>query len=271
MIDGDEAVHNYNRMYRNGDGTYADVIRGINILKKHCICYGAIQTTTRNSLKYPNKIVDEYVDLRLESIFIRNLTPLGCANKFWDEIGYSAEEFLQFYEKCFNYILDINRNGYFLKEGHASVFLSKILNGVPVNYMELRSPCGAGLGQIAYYYDGSVYTCDEGRMIAEMGDDSFKLGTTDNSYDELINSNNCKAACVSSILESLPNCCDCVYNPYCGTCPVVNFAISKNIYNREPRDYKCRIYSGIALRHRCRSFAVSSSTYLFFIDISAPN
>lgn len=244
-VDGNKTVHNSNRTYRNGKGSFDDVIAGINILKKYDIVYGAIQTTTKNSLKHPEEIVDEYVNLDLESIFIRNLTPLGCANKNWEEIGYSTEEFLEFYEECFNRIIEINKKGRYLKEGHASIFLSKILNGVSVNYMELRSPCGAGLGQIAYYYDGSVYTCDEGRMIAEMGDDSFKLGTVDNSYEELINSNNCKAACISSILESLPNCSDCVYNPYCGTCPVVNFAISNNIYNREPRDYKCKIYSGM--------------------------
>ena len=101
--------------------------------------------------------------------------------------------------------------------------------------MELRSPCGAGIGQIAYYYDGNIYTCDEGRMLAEMGDDSFKLGNVyDNTYDELINCNNCKAACISSVLESLPTCHDCVYSPYCGTCPVTNLALNK-IYLTENR------------------------------------
>ena len=111
--------------------------------------------------------------------------------------------------------------------------------------MELRSPCGAGIGQIAYYYDGNIYTCDEGRMLAEMGDDSFRLGTVDDSYDELMNCNNCKAVCISSVLESLPNCCDCVYQPYCGTCPVVNLALKKDIYNKEPNDYKCKVYKGM--------------------------
>jgi hypothetical protein len=82
-------------------------------------------------------------------------------------------------------------------------------------------------------------------MLAEMGDDSFKLGSVEDTYDDLVNCNNCKAACVSSVLESLPNCCDCVYNPYCGTCPVVNLATTNNIYNKEPNDYKCKVYKGI--------------------------
>lgn len=83
-------------------------------------------------------------------------------------------------------------------------------------------------------------------MLAEMGDDSFKLGNVyDNTYDELINCNNCKAACISSVLESLPTCHDCVYSPYCGTCPVTNLALNKNIFNREPNSYRCKIYRGI--------------------------
>lgn len=244
-IDGDEELHNSNRSYRTDNGTYSDVINAIEKLKEYGIGYGAIQTTTKNSLNKAKEIVDTYVRLGLSSVFIRNLTPLGCANNSWDEIGYMPEEFIEFYKECFNYIIELNKKGVFLKEGHASIMLSKMLTGCPVNYMELRSPCGAGIGQIAYYYDGNIYTCDEGRMLAEMGDDSFKLGTVNNTYDELMNCNNCKAACISSTLESLPSCCDCVYSPYCGTCPVVNLALSNDIYNKEPNDYKCKIYKGV--------------------------
>ncbi len=244
-IDGDETLHNANRMYRNDNGTYADVLNGINLLKSKGIGFGAIQTTTKTSLDKYREIIDTYVELKTPSVFIRNLTPLGCANSEWDTIGYSPEQFVDFYRKCFDYIIELNKNGICLKEGHASIFLQKILSGYAANYMELRSPCGAGIGQIAYYYDGNIYTCDEGRMLAEMGDDSFRLGTVDNSYDELMNCNNCKAVCISSVLESLPNCCDCVYQPYCGTCPVVNLALKKDIYNKEPNDYKCKVYKGM--------------------------
>ena len=98
---------------------------------------------------------------------------------------------------------------------------------------------------MAYYYDGKIYTCDEGRMLAEMGLPDFCLGNTEMTYDELMESNVCKITCQSSVLESLPECCDCVYHPYCGVCPVVNYAMEKNIYSREANGYKCSIYKGI--------------------------
>jgi hypothetical protein len=101
------------------------------------------------------------------------LTRLGKANENWKNIGYKAEEFLEFYKKSLDYIIQKNREGIFLSEGHSNIFLKKILLNQPVNYMELRSPCGGAIGQLAYYYDGDIYTCDEGRMLSEMGNDSF--------------------------------------------------------------------------------------------------
>lgn len=245
-IDGDEELHNQNRKYANSQGTYNSVIDGIARLKKDGIGFGAIQTTTKNSLSKSKEIVDTYLSLGLKNVFVRPLTPLGCAYKSWEEIGYTAEEFVEFYRNCFNYIIALNKQGVFVKEGHASIMLSKILTGFSVNYMELRSPCGAGVGQIAYYHNGDIYTCDEGRMLAEMGDFSFRLGNVfDHDYNDLMSSDCCKSVCISSTLESLPNCSDCVYFPYCGTCPVVNLATQKDIFPKEANSYRCKIYKGI--------------------------
>lgn len=95
-----------------------------------------------------------------------------------NQIGYDAEQFKDFYQQCMLKILAYNKNGYFLVEGHARIFLKKILLQCAENYMELRSPCGAGLGQMAYYPNGDIYTCDEARMLAEMGNHAFKMGQT---------------------------------------------------------------------------------------------
>lgn len=245
-VDGDIALHNQNRPYRNGQGTFNDMLVALDKITKKKIYIGALLTVTKNSLNSYKEIIDTYVALRFDTISLRCLTPLGCANKNWKEIGYSPEEFLKFYKRAFEYILEINRNGYYLKEGLASIFLRKILEGIATNYMELRSPCGAALGQIAYYYDGNIYTCDEGRMLAEMGNRAFHLGNTaKDDYDSLMNSKVCKAVCSSSILESLPSCSDCVYQSYCGVCPVVNFALDGDIYERYPNGYRCSINKGM--------------------------
>ena len=181
----------------------------------------------------------------MTSVFIRPLTPLGMANAQWESIGYTSESFLAFYQECIEYLLEINKRGCFISEGHAAIMLAKILYGDGVNYMELRSPCGASIGQMEFYHDGAVYTCDEGRMLAEMGDASFRLGSCDNSYEELITSPVCKATCAASVLECIPGCCDCVYQPYCGQCPVINLALDGDIFPIDSSNYRCRIYKGM--------------------------
>lgn len=245
-LDGDRRIHNANRPMRTGAGTFDIVSSHIKKLQKAGIHVGAIQTTTKESLKNPEGIVKTYCDLNLKYLFIRPLTPLGYAKEHWNEIGYQSEEFIHFYQQILDLMIDYNRKGIHMMEGHASIFLKKILAGYSDNYMELRSPCGAAIGQMAYYYDGNIYTCDEGRMVAEMGDSAFCLGNVyEKSYDDLIESRTCKITCQASVLETLPSCCDCVYHPYCGVCPVINYASDQNIYERQSNNYRCRIYRGM--------------------------
>lgn len=244
-IDGPYFIHNLNRPLKDGTGSFVKVLNSIERLRDRNICVGAIQTTTKASLNFPKEIVRAYKEIGFDSIFIRPLTPLGKASKDWDDIGYTPEEFLTFYTLAVDELLVINKEGYFLRENQAAILLEK-MNGQSLNYMELRSPCGAGVGQIAYYADGNIFTCDEGRMLYEMGDDTFQLGNVFSStYSDLIKNSNCKTVCAASILEALPGCCDCIYQPFCGTCPVVNYAKMHDIIDKTPRGYKCKIYSGI--------------------------
>ena len=244
-LDGPEILHNRNRRYNVREGSFGFARNGLRKLQQNGISAGAIETTTRYSLPWAREIVNTYFECDIPGIFLRPLTPLGFAREEWEEIGYSPDEYIAFYKTAFEAILEINRQGHYFPELLASYFLRKILNGVSDNYMELRSPCGAGLGQMAFYYDGNVYTCDEGRMVAEAGDLAFKIGTVDDSYDKLVQNPVCCATSVSSLVESLPSCSDCVYQPYCGVCPVVNYAISGDVFTQGSYSFRCEVYRKI--------------------------
>ena len=245
-LDGDKRIHDYNRLLQNGDGSFDYLVGNIEKFKNKNIELSAIQTTTKKSLSYSKQIIDSYVDLGFSSIFLRPLTRLGTAARIWDEIGYTAEEFTEFYSKSLDYIIELNNQGVHIKEIHALIFLKKILHGVAENYMELRSPCGASIGQLAYFYDGNIFTCDEGRMLYEMGNDAFKLcNVFDDTYDTIIKSPTCKTTCIASLLESQLNCSDCVYQPFCGTCPVLNLAQDNDLFFKNINSFRCKVYKGI--------------------------
>lgn len=245
-LDGPRALHDRNRPCADGQGSYDAMLRGLAMLRARGLEVGAIQTTTKASLPYAKEIVNEYAELGFTSVFLRPLTRLGAASRRWHEIGYTPEEFIRFYQEGISAILDLNRKGLHFFESHASIFLSKMLLGYSPNYMELRSPCGATIGQIAFAPNGDVYTCDEGRMLAEMGDNAFRLGNVANSgYGDWLDSSVCKAVCSASLLETLPGCCDCVYQPYCGVCPIVNYALEGSLISTHPNNDRCRVYRGM--------------------------
>jgi His-Xaa-Ser system radical SAM maturase HxsB len=244
-LDGNAVVQNTNRPILNGD-SHKIISDRIESLRNNNISLSAIQTTTRLSMNYGKEIVDEYIKFGFHNIFIRPLTPLGFADENWKQIGYKPADFITFYKMVLEYILDKNMEGIRISEGHASIFLRKIIQHDSQNYMELRSPCGGAIGQMAYYYNGEIYSCDEARMLSEMGNKSFLLGNVKNSkYSDLIQGSVCKSLCVASYLEGLPLCSDCVYQSYCGTCPVVNLYTYGTIFPQMKSDYRCEIYKGI--------------------------
>ena len=245
-LDGPKFLHDLQRPRKDRDSSYEAMLRGLARLRVRNRSVGAIQTTTRAALPYAREIVETYASLGFQSVFLRPLTCLGAAKRRWNEIGYTPEEFLAFYREGLQAVFELNQQGTFFLENHAAIFASKLFCNGGQNYMELRSPCGAALGQLAFTASGNVYTCDEGRMMAEMGDDAFKLGNVfENGYDEWLNSNVCKAVCSASLLETLPGCCDCVYQPYCGVCPVVHYAQTGLLHCNPLHSERCRIYHGM--------------------------
>ena len=245
-LDGNQSLHNRNRPIIKGN-SFESLKEGLAILRSRGIKVGAIQTTTKASLNKAKEIIETYIELGMDSIFLRPLTRIGAAARNWKEVGYTPDDYLSFYKDGLDYIVNLNKSGKLkIKENFASIFLSKLLEGRALNYMELRSPCGAGIGQLAFTAFGDVYTCDEGRMLAEAGDKAFCLGNVfKNDYNDWTENPICKAVCAASLLESIPLCCDCVYQPYCGVCPVLNYSLDGDIISMKPHNDRCRIHEGI--------------------------
>lgn len=192
---------------------------------------GLLPTVTRHSLPYPREIVDEFLSLGVNSVFIRPVTSLGYSRDTWEQIGFTPEEFEPFYREVIDYMLELNRNGTYVRETQAGFMLAKILERTGYRYVDLCSPCGATRGQIAYDYDGGIYPCDEARMIAKAGDKSFRLGTVGAcTYHDLFNHPTSGAMAAASTLDSLPGCSLCVYRPYCGVCPICHYADTGDIF-----------------------------------------
>ncbi|MFW6025277.1 MAG: His-Xaa-Ser system radical SAM maturase HxsB [Candidatus Woesearchaeota archaeon] len=234
-LDGPKKLHEYNR----NEGTYDRVAEWIDKVNEIEEMGGAhaVPTITKESLKYPKKIVDEYVKRNLEEIHLRFLNNLGNARENWEKISYSPEEFIKFWKEAVDYIIKVNKEGNYLQEKSCHVILKKLFGDDP-RYLDLQSPCGAVIGQLVYNYNGDIYTCDEGRMVE---DDIFKLGNvSENDYKEITT---CDKSCnvIASSINDTTICDSCAFKPYCGLCPVCNFAEQGNILGKVPSSSRCKI------------------------------
>lgn len=253
-LDGPEKLHNKNRLYFNGS-SYALTVKWLKKIFKRIegnrngakdSLPSALMTTTRYSLPYWWEIIEEYRNIGFNGIFIRPLSPIGFAKKVWPEIGYTSDEFLKFYEKVLDYVLYLNLKGIKFVERNAAIKLKKLLFCQDPNFLDLRSPCGAGIGQLAYNFDGSIYTCDEGRMVGATGDYIFKAGNVfEDDYRRIIGSQAVRLCLQCSLLENYPLCSKCAFKPYCGVCPVYNYETTGNTVGNMVSSQWCEIEKGI--------------------------
>ena len=142
-LDCSREVHEHNRRIGHPNRSFDAVEKGIAILDRYGVQSGAIQTTSRFSLMHSRDIVDEYVAHGLSEIFLRPLTRLGAASSQWNLIGYSADEFVAFYQEAMEYIVELNLKGTEIRETTAGILLSKRTGQCDVKFMELRSTGGA--------------------------------------------------------------------------------------------------------------------------------
>ncbi len=239
-LDGPRDLHNLHRVYHNGGGTYDDVVRWIKYFREAGYSHlNAIPVITRHSLPRGKEIVDEYMKWHFDSVRFKYLGYFGRAREFWNEIGYSPDEFVKAWKEVMEYIYSLYKRGFEIVEDMARTMAAKLFNYQDPGFCELEMPCGAGLNQLAYSPDGGVYTCDEGRMFEE-----FRIGNVDMKWSEVMKSSVLKAMILTSS-GYFDRCDACAFKPFCGLCPVESYSLEKNINSKIPLNRRCRIYRGM--------------------------
>jgi His-Xaa-Ser system radical SAM maturase HxsB len=249
-LDGPSDLHDVQRPTRGG-GSHGRTIEAIRrareVLGPNSVA--ALMTTTPASLRRVEEIVDEYVRQEFHSIFLRSISPYGFAARTSLVRRYGAEDWIRFYKTGLAHVLHINESGYPLREEFTAILLQKMFSPSGTTYVDLQSPAGIGIGAIVYNYDGAVYASDEGRMLVEMGDDSFRLGHLDtDSYESIMGSDALLSVLDTTMLEGAPRCSDCAFLPYCGADPVFHKATQGNVVGHKAFSDFCKKQMGV-LRH----------------------
>jgi His-Xaa-Ser system radical SAM maturase HxsB len=246
-LDGPKDLHNKNRP-RPGGNSHELAVDGIRRIHARLGRgrVGALMTTTLGSLNRVEEIVDEYLRLGLEGIFLRPLSPYGFAVKTKTYSKYRADDWLSFYERGLRYILEVNKRGTYFPEFYAALLLRRMLTDKPSGYVDLRSPAGIGLGALVYNYDGKVFASDEGRMLAEMGDRTFELGDLAvDGYADIILSDKLVGLVGSTLSQCAPQCNSCAFEAHCGADPVYHHATQADATGIKPLSEFCGRQKGM--------------------------
>jgi His-Xaa-Ser system radical SAM maturase HxsB len=256
-LDGPASVHDWNRKWKGGS-PHADVVRWIEYFMRRYTELGrdpqhrrvdALITVTRRTLEAWREVVDEYVARGVQTIHLRPLDRSRVDATTWSTVGYSLDEYLAFYRRALDYIVELNRRGTELQERMASIFLTKILTSEDAGVVDIQSPNGAGSGQIAYDVDGRIFPSDEARLIDVMGDSFFELGNVGSTtIGELQRHPTVRAIAAASLLDSQPQCADCWNKPFCGFSPVRNFATQGDLIGQRPHCVECKEHMAVSTR-----------------------
>ena len=237
-LDGPDFLHNENRgKVDSYQKTIAGIEKAKSFLGENCI--GALMTTSEKALDYPKEIIDEYIKLGFNSVFLRALNPYGLAeeNNDWD---FYTERFINFYKEALDYIITLNINGQYFREDYATINLRKMLTPYTTGFVDLQSPAGIVNSVLIYNYDGYVYASDESRMLAEKGDYTFRLGKLSDNYENIVYSNKVKKFAKIWSNEVLAGCSNCPVRAYCGADPVRNYSTQGDMYGYRPSSNFCK-------------------------------
>lgn len=253
-IDGPEHLHDKQRKLI-ASSAFKAAVHWINRINEAYIERGldpslyhveALLTTTREALSRGREIVDTYKSLGCRALHLRPIDPFGFVEKTASRVEYPRDEYLKFYRDTTDYIIELNKKGEQILERYAAIFLTKILNGEDPNFLDIRSPSGAGISAIAYNYDGLVFAGDEARMMHETGDDTFLLGRVDElTYDAMMKHPTIRALVLASNVNGRPDCVNCAYNPYCGADGVHTYKTQGSISGRMRESTVSAVHKGI--------------------------
>lgn len=158
-LDGFESLNDAQRVYRNGEGTYAKVIEGLNLTKKYYgedIC--VLATITKQTVSYVGGIIEHFAkDLNLRRIklnfvhqsFFREDTDF-CLDKA--DVTKGVNEII-------DKILEMNEQGISIMEYNFWIKIFNILTNRERDACLSRG-CRGGRDMITIDVNGDIYPCD---------------------------------------------------------------------------------------------------------------
>lgn len=238
-IDGDKNTHDANRVYKNGKGSFSNVMKGAKKLKEAGITFGSVLVVSKAN---KNQVEDLYKFFVQEEIGF-NIIPLiksGRANDNYKDLGLDADEFSEPWIKVYDLWFDAGDDDYI----QVSDFVRKtqaIIAGRAADCMGM-SQCGNA--NCTTDPLGYIYPC-----ASLSGHDDLIYGNI--NEQPLLNLFNSKIAYEWRNRPINDDCTECKWQHVChGGCQSRSYKFYSGNYRL--KDYYCpslkRMYEHVELR-----------------------
>jgi His-Xaa-Ser system radical SAM maturase HxsB len=171
----------------------------------------ALPTVTEQTIDDPRSLIDFYVSLGFQSIFLRPVNYMGFARKKHSALSRDFAVWEKFYHAAVEHIIEINKEIYF-EEYYLSMIVRSVFGGLAHGYVDLRSPARFASDYCVIDFDGTLYPSDEARMLSRTRTIDLGIGSMAAGFDAA------KVAQLNQFAmnEIHPDCVHCAYLPYCG-------------------------------------------------------
>lgn len=213
-LDGDAATHS-----RNRTGTFEITNAFFANLRLLTDRHGpqkisALPTIDPTSPPEIDDLIDAYVTLGLDSIFLRPINYQGFARKRHSTSREQDDGWRAYYERFVRRLIERNWSdrGRVLEETYLSIALRRIFQPGLERHVDLRNPNPMGVDYVVVDHDGTVYPTDEARMLARSGVVDLAIGSVTDGWNgparDLLNTG------VTNQFD--PDCMRCAFQPFCG-------------------------------------------------------
>jgi uncharacterized protein len=209
-IDGNKEIHDANRLFKNGEGSFSKVFNNIKLLQDNKVDFEVISVVSKTNVDSMQNVLDFFIEHKITNI---RLIPMWIQGNADCSLAITPEHFSERYIELIRKIIYYNINNYIKISNINLKYLFETILSWERNFMCFRAPCGAGLDMIDFSVNGDVYPCEEMNERQEL-----KIGNIfDTPLKEIIDNSELIKILKTRIPEKIDKCNHCTWKRFCNS------------------------------------------------------
>jgi uncharacterized protein len=206
-LDGPENIHDRNRVFRSGRGSWDPIMRTLDTLRKTDIAFGLLAV-----IESPDDVEPVYDFLASQNPLVVRMNLRRVNGRSQAHISEAMlTQIAEAHYSVFRRSLAAYRSGTPApREANICHMIENMSLQVP-RYMCQRTPCGAGIDQIVFDCAGNAWACQE-----FVGDERYKIAAADvENVGEAASAHEILRAMRSRRLDDAEECRSCAWTHFC--------------------------------------------------------